>query len=236
MSKLRQSFWKLVILVAVLMIGVGGESLTANAAFEAPYYNIKENGGKWDGNNYVLDGKVVKDAFFCDGTYTYFLQADGTPMKNRLTYHPDGEHIIYFDEKGHEVFDHFKNVKQSIAGQPVDDLCYFNTFGYMYVDVLTYDVAGVNLYYANSYGVMERNGLFEFSDGYRGFANEDGTLVKDTFMKVPDGDTYYFGSDAKAVKGVITDLEKYYYMSKRDGHLMGTFETQKRSRRNGIPG
>lgn len=27
----------------------------------------------------------------------YYFKSDGTPMKDRLTYHPDGEHIIYLD-------------------------------------------------------------------------------------------------------------------------------------------
>ena len=30
----------------------------------------------------------------------YYFKSDGTPMKNRLTYHPDGEHIIYLDANG----------------------------------------------------------------------------------------------------------------------------------------
>ena len=43
------------------------------------YYNLNVNGGKWDGNNYVLNGVVVTDAFFCDGTYTYYYNL----MENR---------------------------------------------------------------------------------------------------------------------------------------------------------
>ena len=112
-------------------------------------------------------------------------------MKNRLTYHPDGEHIIYFDSEGHEVFSNFANVKHSIAGDEVDDLCFFNVYGYMYVDKVTYDEAGVNLYYVNPYGVIERDKWFQFSDtvkyadgndwngaaGNYGYANADGTLM-----------------------------------------------------------
>ena len=30
----------------------------------------------------------------------YYFKSDGTPMKDRLTYHPDGEHIIYLDANG----------------------------------------------------------------------------------------------------------------------------------------
>ena len=73
--------------------------------FEAAHYDIRTSGGQWDGNNYILpDGTLVHDAFFCDGVYTYFLQTDGTPMRDRLTYHPDGSHVIYLDANGHEVF------------------------------------------------------------------------------------------------------------------------------------
>lgn len=38
--------------------------------------------------------------WYFDGKWTYYLQYDGTPMKDRLTYHPDGEHIIYLDANG----------------------------------------------------------------------------------------------------------------------------------------
>ena len=30
----------------------------------------------------------------------YYFKSDGTPMKDRLTHHPDGEHIIYLDANG----------------------------------------------------------------------------------------------------------------------------------------
>ena len=51
------------------------------------YYNITVNGGTWDGTHYYLpSGTMVYNAFFSDGTHTYYLQADGTPMKDRLTY------------------------------------------------------------------------------------------------------------------------------------------------------
>ncbi len=113
---------------------------------------------------YAINGDLVRDAFRCDGLYTYYLQFDGTAMKSRLTYHPDGVHIIYFDALGHEVFNEFAHVTRSISGDAVDDLCFFNVFGYLYVDVLTYDKSGTVLYYANPYGVLERNGWFYFSD------------------------------------------------------------------------
>lgn len=167
------------------------------------HYDIREVGGDFSRDAYgdyhytLKDGTVVKDAFFCDGIYTYYLQADGTPMKNRLTYHPDGEHVIYFDGYGHEVFDNFVNVKKSISGDAVDDICYFNTFGYMYVDVITYDKEGVNLYYLNPYGVMQQEGWFRFSDGNAGYANVDGTLLNSRVGCDENGKVVYFGGDGK---------------------------------------
>lgn len=43
-------------------------------------------------------GVEVTNDFKCDGTYTYYFQADCTAMRHRLTYHPDGQHIIYFND------------------------------------------------------------------------------------------------------------------------------------------
>lgn len=180
---------KLVAAAATLMVAFGVNGLESKAAFDAPYYNINVNGGSFDGEHYVLDdGTVVSNAFFCDGTYTYFLQADGTPMKDKLTYHPDGLQIIYFDAYGHECFDTFANVKTSISGDAVDDLCYFGTTGNMFINVITYNVQGTQIYYANSYGVMECDGVFcvdvnatnyDALAGGRvyGYANADGTVA-----------------------------------------------------------
>lgn len=127
------------------------------------YFNVKVNGGIWNGNAYYLNGSKIVNTFFCDGTYTYYLQADGTPMKDRLTYHPDGKHVIYFDSNGHEVFSDFAHVRKSIAGNAVDDYCFFDVYGYMYVDVMTYDKTGKQLIYVNEYGQIERKGWFQFS-------------------------------------------------------------------------
>lgn len=167
--------------------------VTVNAA-TVPHYTLSEDGGTWDGTQYRLpDGTLAKDAFFCDGSYTYYLQYDGTPMKDRLTYHPDGEHVIYFDKDGHEVFSDFSNITISISGDIVDDMCFFDVNGYMYVDTLTYDKTGTKLYYVNPYGVLERNGWFSFSgnefdaglgfsgiSGGYGYANSDCSLMVNT--------------------------------------------------------
>ena len=188
MKKLRFFILQLSI-IAATAIGFLSQETTCKAAFDAPYYNITTNGGTFDGEHYYLpDGTMVKNAFFCDGIYTYFLQADGTPMKDRLTYHPDGIQIIYFDSQGHECFDTFANVKRSIAGEDVDDLCYFGTTGNMYVNVLTYNAEGTKIYYANPYGVMERYGMFKLDTNAAnytalangklyGYALSDGSVI-----------------------------------------------------------
>ena len=152
-----------------------------------------------DGNGTVRctdsKGKTVVNEFKCDGIYTYFFQLDGTCMRDRLSYHPDGIHVIYFDGQGHEVFSSFANVKQSISAIPVDDFCFFDVYGYLYVDCLTYDQAGQKIYYANPYGVMEVNNWFQFSNTVKwadgasadsnrnqyGYAQYDGSLLKDSF-------------------------------------------------------
>ncbi len=107
---------------------------------------------------------IAKNCFKCDGTYTYYLGWNGACFKDQLTYHPDGVHVIYFDKDGHEVFSDFAHVSKSIAGDPVDDNCFFDVFGYMYVDVLTWDKKGEKLLYANPYGRLECEGWFQFSE------------------------------------------------------------------------
>ena len=173
------------------------------------YYNVTTNGGSWDGTHYYLpSGQMVRNSFFSDGTYTYYLQADGTAMKDRLTYHPDGVHVIYFDQNGHEVFSDFANITRSISGDTVDDMCFFNVYGYMYVDTLTYDKNGANLYYINPYGVLERNGWFQFSGhefdaglgfsgvaGGYGYANSDCSLMVNTYTYDWNGNFVYMQGD-----------------------------------------
>ena len=187
MSKKSLSALKLSAAAVILAAGLGVSGTTSEAVFDAPYYDITKVGGSFNGSQYVLNGTTVTDSFFCDGTYTYFLQTDGTPMKDRLTYHPDGKQVIYFDADGHECFDTFAHVKKSIAGDAVDDLCYFGTYGNLYVNVITYNKEGTAIYYANKYGVMERSGVFEVSsdavnysalaNGCKyGYANSDGTV------------------------------------------------------------
>ena len=157
---------------------------------------------------YREDGKQVINEFKCDGEYTYYFQADGTAMKDRLTYHPDGVHVIYFDKDGHEVFSDFAHISKSIAGTDVDDMCFFNVYGYMYVDTLTYDKTGTKLYDVNPYGVLERNGWFQFSGhefeaglgfsgkaGGYGYANSDCSLSVNETRRFTDGTKVYMQGD-----------------------------------------
>ncbi|MBQ9199832.1 MAG: hypothetical protein IJ141_06590 [Lachnospiraceae bacterium] len=193
---------------------------------KVPAYLVDSMGSKYsiyEGNTFYKntngdvicedsDGNRVINEFKCDGTYTYYFQLDGTAMKDRLSYHPDGEHVIYFDAEGHEVFSDFANVKKTIAGEDVNDFCFFNVFGYMYVDVLTYDKTGTYLYYANPYGVMEMGKWFQFSDsvewadgtpaegiaGGYGYAQEDGTLLTNTQTTDWEGRSCYLQGNGVA--------------------------------------
>lgn len=65
-----------------------------------------------NGQRYLYsNGQKVINDFVFDGVYTYYAQADGTPMTNRLTYHPDGVHIIYFDKMDMRFLMHFNIVQ-----------------------------------------------------------------------------------------------------------------------------
>lgn len=196
---------------ALIMMSPAIVAQAAEGGRDVPHYDIREMGGIWENGHYCLpDGTLVTDAFFCDGEYTYYLMADGTPMTDRLTYHPDGEHIIYFDSEGHEVFSDFTHVRQSIEGNPVDDLCFFDTYGYMYVDKITYDKEGINLYYANPYGVMERNGWFRFSDNGIGYANPDGTLAVNDYRQDWNGENIWMEANGYAQRSWSYGLGAFY--------------------------
>lgn len=166
------------------------------------------------GNVYCYDatGAPVINQFACDGEYTYYFQADRTAMKDRLTYHPDGVHVIYFDQYGHEVFSDYANVKKTISGDAVNDFCFFNVFGYLYVDVLTWDKNGKELLYANPYGVLERNGWFQFSNnviwadgtpcegiaGQYGYGQKSGYLLRNKSTKDWNGNPVYLQGNGVA--------------------------------------
>lgn len=173
-----------------------------------------------DGNLRCYEnGKLVTNEFKFDGTYTYYMQADGTPMKDRLTYHPDGEHIIYLDTEGHEVFANFQYCPS------VDYICYFDSQGYLYKDQITF--VGDKTYYLNANGALEQNGWFQFANGLDyGWANGDGTLITTGFSADPYGRTVFYHWNGMVARGLITDGAYYYNMDTTDGHYLGQFPVQ----------
>ena len=171
-----------------------------------------------DGQKRLYDdfGNMVKNRFVFDGVYTYYLQADGSPMKNRLTYHPDGEHIIYFDENGHEVFNAFQYCPS------VGYTCYFDSNGYIYKDQITF--VGEKVYYLNANGKLENEGWFRFANERDyGFANWDGTLMTQGFSYDPWGRVVFYHWNGMVARGLITDGKMFYMMDEADGHYVGSF-------------
>ena len=194
------------------------EVATTTDGRTVPHYDIRTNGGTWNGTHYYLsNGTLATQCFFCDGTYTYYLQNDGTPMTNRLTYHPDGEHVIYFDQSGHEAFDAFKYCKD------VGYTCYFNTYGYAYFDQITF--VGSKAYYLDATGKMQQNGWFRFANNVDlGYANADGTLITNQFSYDRWDRELFFHWNGMVARGLITDGVWYYDMDKTDGHYLGQFQ------------
>jgi hypothetical protein len=166
---------------------------------------------------YDNNGKMVTNQFVFDGIYTYYLQADGTPMTDRLTYHPDGEHIIYFDKNGHEVFERFQYCPS------VGYTCYFDSNGYIYKDQITfYDN---HVYYLNQDGRMEQSGWFRFANGRDyGYAESDGTLRANGFSYDPWGRVVFYHWNGMVARGLISDGVWYYSMDLTDGHYLGQFQ------------
>ena len=168
---------------------------------------------------YDKDKNLLINQFVFDGSYTYYMQADGTPMKDRLTYHPDGEHIIYLDTEGHEVFTNFQYCPS------VGYTCYFDSQGYLYKDQITF--VGNSVYYLNANGAMEQGGWFQFANGMDyGYANTDGTLVTTGFSYDPYGRVVFYHWNGMVARGLISDGVYYYSMDTTDGHYLGQFPVQ----------
>ncbi|MEE1248223.1 MAG: SGNH/GDSL hydrolase family protein [Lachnospiraceae bacterium] len=135
----------------------------------------------------IYDRLIVgekRDTFFCDGTFTYYLQHDGSIMRDTLSYDPQGTGLIYLDSAGHMAFDSFQYCKN------VGYTCYFNTFGRAYFDQTTFWRG--HAYYLDQTGRMQNAGWFMFADGGTGYANKDGTLLTDCVAPGPDGKDVYF--------------------------------------------
>lgn len=165
---------------------------------------------------YYKNGKMVTNEFAFDGNYTYFLQADGTPMKDRMTYHPDGKHIIYFDESGHELFNTFKYCPN------VGYTCYFDSNGYLYKDTITF--VNNKPYYLDQDGRMKQNGWFRFANGVDfGYAYSNGALKSSGFSNDPYGRVVFYHWNGMVARGLISDGIWYYNMDTTDGHLLGNF-------------
>ena len=131
-----------------------------------------------------LEKGMKQDTFFSDGTYTYYLQHDGSILRETLSYDPQGTGLIYMDAKGHMVFDAFQYCKD------VGYTCYFDTFGRAYFDQTTFWRG--HAYYLDQTGRMQNSGWFRFSDGSIGYANEDGTLLTNCTAPGPDGEEVSF--------------------------------------------
>ncbi|WP_075721221.1 CAP domain-containing protein [Roseburia sp. 499] len=201
-------------------IGILGMIVALSLGVKMPAEAHTTGSLQWrDGAYHLYDanGNLVINDFVFDGEYTYYAQADGTPMKDRLTYHPDGEHIIYFDEYGHEVFSAFQYCES------VGYTCYFDSQGYIYKDQITF-VDG-DVVYLNANGKVEDSGWFQFANGVDyGYANEDGTLKNSRFDYDASGRVVYYHWNGMVARGLISDGLWYYSLDTGDGHYLGRFK------------
>ena len=217
---------------AKLVDKVNGITLDVAAEKEFTYLSntfVEKDGKKF---YYDKDGNLLKNTFL-QGTdspdgYTYYIQNDGSVMQDRLTYHPNGKDVIYFDKDGHEVFDAFVNVKKDVQGNPVDYIGYFGTLGYAYINQTTYGngegaYSKDALFYINDYGVLENKGWFQNAAGNIGYAATNGTLTTNQWGLDQFGRKVYFQANGFLAKGLITDGAKYYQLDENDGHLVGEF-------------
>lgn len=200
----------------------------SSAARTVPHYTFSgtpgqpgtgANGDVWDGTYYHLsDGTLATECFFCDGISTYYLQNDGTPMKERLTYHPDGEHIIYFDFEGKEVFNSPQLVTKSITGEEIKAQYYFDVYGFMYIDELTF--LNQQPVFFNYDGKRLVETMYTFPNGDRIIANYEGNLESNRFTYDAFGRIVYCNWNGVIAKGQVSDGNYCYNMDAEDGHLI----------------
>ena len=166
---------------------------------------------------YNQDGSLKRNQFYCDGTYTYYLQNDGSPMVNRLTYDPEGTGLIYLDANGHMVFDAFQYCKD------VGYTCYFDSRGRALFDQIAFYKD--NAYYMDGNGAVKHQGWFKFENGVDyGYANTNGSLMKGGFSYDQWGRLVFFHWNGMIARGLISDGVWYYHMDETDGHLLGKFQ------------
>lgn len=192
----------------------GGNTAVTNCNYTGNRFQTDADGNV---HAYYPDGTPIRNQFIFDGYFTYYIQADGTAMKDNLTYHPDGTHIICFDNKGHEVFMDFYYCSK------VGYTCYFDSLGYIYKDQITF--VGNKTYYLNGDGKMENSGWFRFANGRDyGYANSDGTLKTNQFSYDAWGRVVFYHWNGMVARGLISDGLWYYSMDTGDGHYLGRFK------------
>lgn len=212
--------------------GIGGRIATMSDNGTTPYFyveNCKNKGyvdtrasfaseqiGASQGDNIAVTGcdysgdRYKTDA---DGTI-HAYRADGSKIINQFVF--DGEHIIYLDTKGHEVFTNFQYCPS------VGYTCYFDSQGYLYKDQITF--VGNNVYYLNANGAMEQNGWFRFANGRDyGYGNSNGTIKADGWGYDPYGRVVFYHWNGMVARGLISDGAYYYSMDNTDGHYLGQF-------------
>lgn len=75
---MKKQLMKVVVCLGIILAAFSVNKTSAKAYTTGTLSN--------DGHLYSNGHMVINDFVF-DGTYTYYAQADGTPMKDRLTYH-----------------------------------------------------------------------------------------------------------------------------------------------------
>lgn len=127
-------------------------------------HGIVEKGGGY--YFYDENGRMVRNSRIEYEGSMYYFKSDGTPMKDRLTYHPDGEHIIYMDANGameqHGLF-RFANGR---------DLGYANADGTLMHSGFSYDPYGRIIFF--HWNGMIARGLISDGNIYYNMDGADG--------------------------------------------------------------
>lgn len=124
-----------------------GDSITTYSGKEL----IDENGDK---HYFREDGTMIYNDWYFDGTWTYYLQYDGTPMKDRLTYISSRWRTYYLNANG--------AMEQSEWFQYANhrDYGYANPDGTLKNTEFSYDAYGRVVYYQWN-GMVARGLIFD---------------------------------------------------------------------------